>query len=80
MSTSRDSPSSPIIMTNDELAMAMLQANADFHNQDTQFFDDCENDEVDHQIKPGIGETVRNVLSEAIKYVCQRLVGLFGRS
>lgn len=70
-------------MTNDELAMAMamLQANADFHNQNTQFFDDQHEDDEDcAQVKPGIGETVRNVLSEAVKYVGQRLAGLFGRS
>lgn len=37
--------SSPLSMNSDEIANAMLQANGDFLNQDTQLIDDVEDDE-----------------------------------
>jgi hypothetical protein len=67
-------------MLND-LGMAMFEYNREFYEQEARIFDDQDGDDEDeHQVKPGIGETVKNFLSEAIKYVGQRLAGLFGRS
>ena len=67
-------------MLND-LSMAMFEYNREFYEQEARILDDQYGDDEDeHQVKPGIGDTVKNVLSEAIKYVGQRLAGLFGRS
>jgi hypothetical protein len=79
MSTSRDSPSPSL--SDMDIGLAMLQDNADFHNQGTQFFDDLKDDEEDNnRVKPGVGEMVKSAWWDAIKYVGQKLAGIFGGS
>jgi hypothetical protein len=77
MSTRSNSP--PLLMTDEEIDMAMLQANFHFQNQHTRLFDDLEDEEDSQQVKPGIGETMMNVLSNAVKHLGQKLAGFFIR-
>jgi hypothetical protein len=67
-------------MTDEEYDLALLQANYHFQNPTTgQWLVDFMAAQDIQQVKPGIGEMMKNALSNAIKYLGQKLAGFFTR-
>jgi hypothetical protein len=61
--------------------MSSIEANIEFYDQEARFFDDLKDDEEDNQqVQPGVGEMVKSAWWDAIKYLGQKLAGIFGGS